>query len=86
MAKQALARTVDLEPIDRLEEKIGLLAPRMERGHAAMRGLKEIARVAQGVAEGLLRVADVFQMCGQIVDEFECGEFPLHRQPVEAGL
>jgi regulator of replication initiation timing len=25
MAKQALARTVDLEPIDRLEEKIGLL-------------------------------------------------------------
>jgi hypothetical protein len=28
-----------------------------------------------------LRVADVFQMCGQIVDEFECGEFPLHLQP-----
>lgn len=25
MAKQALASTVDLEPIDRLEEKIGLL-------------------------------------------------------------
>jgi len=25
MAKQALAQTVDLEPIDRLEEKIGLL-------------------------------------------------------------
>jgi len=25
MAKQAVARTVDLEPIDRLEEKIGLL-------------------------------------------------------------
>jgi len=25
MAKQAVARTIDLEPIDRLEEKIGLL-------------------------------------------------------------
>jgi hypothetical protein len=43
-----------------------------------MSGLKEVARVAKGVAEGLLRVADVFQMCRQIIDEFERGEFPLH--------
>jgi hypothetical protein len=64
------------------EEKIGLLAPRVERGHAAMSGLKEVARVAKCMAEGLLRVADVFQVCRQIIDEFERGEFPLHLQPV----
>jgi hypothetical protein len=34
------------------------------------------------MAEGLLRVADVFQVCRQIIDEFERGEFPLHLQPV----
>ena len=63
------------------EEQVGLLAPRVECGHAAMSGLKEIARVAKGVAEGLLRVADVFQMCRQIIDEFERCEFLLHLQP-----
>ena len=63
------------------EEKVGLQAPRVQRGHAAMRSLKEIARVSKGVPEGLLRVADVFQLCGQIIDEFERGEFPLHLKP-----
>lgn len=63
------------------EEKIGLLAPRVERGHAAMSGLKEVARVAKGMTEGFLRVADIFQMCRQVIDEFERGEFPLHLSP-----
>jgi hypothetical protein len=28
-----------------------------------------------------LRVADIFQMCRQVIDEFERGEFPLHLSP-----
>ena len=62
------------------KEKIGLLTPRMEHGHAAVSRLKKVARVAEGMTECLLRVADVFQMRGQVIDEFERGEFPLFPQ------
>ena len=60
------------------EEKVGLLTPRVERGHTAMSGVKEVARVAEGMTDCLLRVANVSQVCGQVIDEFERGEFPLH--------
>ena len=59
MAKQAVARTVDLDPIDRLEEKITLLVSmvgrlRAEQGRAA----EENARVAQEIDMLRARLAD----------------------------
>jgi regulator of replication initiation timing len=59
MAKQAAARTVDLEPIDRLEEKIKLLVGivtrlRAEQARAAdenMRLTQEIAALRAGLAD-----------------------------------
>ena len=62
------------------EEKVGFLTPWTERGDAAVSGLKEVARVAERMTECLVRLADVLQMSGQVIDEFERGEFPLHRQ------
>jgi regulator of replication initiation timing len=59
MAKTAVARTIDLEPIDRLEEKVKLLVGMVTRlrGEQA-RAAEENARLAQEV-EGLRsRLAD----------------------------
>lgn len=60
MAKQAVARTVDLEPIDRLEEKVKLLVDvvtrlRTEQAQAA----EENARLTQEIAALRARLADV---------------------------
>jgi regulator of replication initiation timing len=59
MAKQAAVRVVDLEPIDRLEEKIRLLVGmvtqlRAEQANAA----DENARLQQQIAALRLRVAE----------------------------
>jgi primosomal protein N'' len=55
MVKQAALRTVDLEPIDRLEEKIKLLARlRSEQAKAA----DENARLAQEINALRARLAD----------------------------
>lgn len=59
MAKQAVARTVDLEPIDRLEEKIKLLVSvvtrlRGEQSEAA----EENARLTQELDMLRARLAD----------------------------
>lgn len=61
MAKQALARTVDLEPIDRLEEKIGLLVGmitqlRAEKAQALDTNARLIAEIEQ--LRGKLEDAD----------------------------
>ena len=37
------------------------------------------------MAERLVRLANIFQMSGQAVDEFERGEFPLDRQHAASG-
>jgi len=59
MAKQAVVRTVDLEPIDRLEEKIKLLVGiltqlRAEQAKAA----DENTRLTQEIASLRARLAD----------------------------
>ena len=59
MAKQAVARTVDLEPIDRLEEKVKLLVNvvtglRAEQAKAA----EDNARLTQELDALRARVAD----------------------------
>ena len=59
MAKQAVARTVDLDPIDRLEEKVKLLVNvvtglRAEQAKAA----EDNARLAQELDALRARVAD----------------------------
>lgn len=66
MAKQALARTVDLEPIDRLEEKLRLLIDTVTqlRGEQAKavdentRLLDENARLSRDVDTLRTRLAD----------------------------
>jgi hypothetical protein len=46
------------------EEKFGCLTPWTELGDAAVSGLKEVARVAKGVTQSLVRLTDISQMRG----------------------
>ena len=68
MAKQAAVRTVDLEPIDRLEEKIKLLVGivtqlRVEQAKAA----DENARLTQEIASLRARLTDAEGADAEIV-------------------
>ena len=59
MTKQAVARTVDLEPIDRLEEKIKLLVGMVTRLRSEQaRAADENVRLAQEIAALRARLAD----------------------------
>ena len=59
MAKQAALRTVDLEPIDRLEEKIKLLVSMIARLRAEQaNAADENARLTQEIAGLRARLAD----------------------------
>ena len=67
MAKQALARTVDLEPIDRLEEKIGLLVGmitqlRADQAHS----LDENARLTTEIEQLRARLSDAEQVNSEL--------------------
>ena len=46
---------------------------------------KNSRRVTERMSQRLVRLPDVLQMSGQAVDEFERGEFPLHRQHGASG-
>jgi regulator of replication initiation timing len=59
MLKQAVARTVDLEPIDRLEDKIKLLVGMVTRLRADQaRAADDNARLTQEIAALRTRLAD----------------------------
>ena len=59
MVKQAALRTVDLEPIDRLEEKIKLLVGMVPRRRAEQaKAADENARLAQEINMLRARLAD----------------------------
>jgi regulator of replication initiation timing len=59
MAKQAVARTIDLEPIDRLEEKIKLLVGMVTRLRSDQaRAADENVRLAQEIASLRARLSD----------------------------
>ena len=59
MAKQALARTTDLEPIDRLEEKIKLLVDMVSRLRAdLMHAAEEHQKMSQEIDTLRARAAD----------------------------
>ena len=59
MAKQAVARTVDLEPIDRLEEKIKLLVNMVTRlREEQARSADDRARLTQEIDSLRARLAD----------------------------
>jgi regulator of replication initiation timing len=59
MAKQAAARTIDLEPIDRLEEKIKLLVGIVTRLRAEQaRAADENTRLTQEIATLRASLAD----------------------------
>jgi regulator of replication initiation timing len=59
MAKQALARTVDLEPIDRLEEKIKLLVEMVGKlREEQARSIEDNTRLVQEVESLRSRVAE----------------------------
>jgi regulator of replication initiation timing len=59
MTKQAVARAVDLEPIDRLEEKVGLLVNVVTRlrGEQA-KAVEENARLSREIDALRARLAD----------------------------
>ena len=50
---------------------------RTECGDAPVGGVEELAGITNGMPQRFVRLADVFQMSGQAVDEFEGGKFPL---------
>ena len=59
MVKQAVARTVDLEPIDRLEDKIKLLVGMVTRLRSEQaRAVDENVRLTQEIAALRARLAD----------------------------
>ncbi len=59
MAKQAVARTVDLEPIDRLEDKIKLLVGMVTRLRAEQaKAAEDNTRLTQEIAALRARLAD----------------------------
>ena len=59
MAKQAFAREVDFEPIDRLEEKVVLLVTTVSRLRAEQAQVaEENTRLAQEVADLQAKLAD----------------------------
>jgi regulator of replication initiation timing len=63
MAKQAVARTVDFEPIDRLEEKIGLLVGMITQLRAEQaRALDENARLTAQIEQLQAQLADADQV------------------------
>jgi regulator of replication initiation timing len=63
MAKQALARTVDLEPIDRLEEKIGLLVGMISQLRAEQaQSLDTNARLTAEIEQLRARLNDAEQV------------------------
>jgi hypothetical protein len=62
------------------EEQVGHRMAWAERGNATVGGLKEVVRLAESIAECFVRLAGVFQVSGQVIDEFERGEFPLDLQ------
>ena len=60
MAKVVAARTVDLEPIDRLEEKVRLLVGIVDRLRAeSARAADENARLARELEAARMRAADI---------------------------
>ena len=71
---------IPVAPLWQREEQVGQLMPWTERGHATVGGLKEVVRIAERMTERFVRLAGVFQVSGQVIDEFERGEFPLDLQ------
>ena len=67
MAKTALARSVDLEPIERLEDKVKLLVAmvtRLRAEHAKV--MDDNARLTQEVDALRARVADADDISGEL--------------------
>jgi hypothetical protein len=71
---------IPVAPLWQHEEQVGFLTAWREGGHAAAGGLKEGVRIAERVTERLVRLPDVSQVSGQVVDELERGELPLDLQ------
>ncbi len=68
MAKQALASTVDLEPIDRLEEKIGLLVGMITQLRAEKaQSLDTNARLTAEIEQLRARLADAESVNTELV-------------------
>jgi regulator of replication initiation timing len=67
MAKQAALRTVDVEPIDRLEEKIKLLVEMVTRLRAEQaNAAEENTRLSQEISTLRARVAESDGAAGEI--------------------
>src|SRR6476660_3752012 len=71
---------IPLAGLWQLEQQLSLRAARTQRGYAAVRGPKEIARVPECMAQCLVWLAHVLQVSGQAVNEFERRELPFQGQ------
>jgi regulator of replication initiation timing len=68
MAKQAVARALDLEPIDRLEEKVKLLVDMLTRLRADQaRAAEENARLVREIDGLRTRLSDADAMNAELV-------------------
>ena len=59
------------------EEEVGLRAAGVKRGDAAVRGLEELAGIAERMSKRLVRLPHVFQVSTQAVEELERGELTI---------
>jgi regulator of replication initiation timing len=67
MAKQAVARAVDLEPIDRLEEKVTLLVSLVGRLRADQeKAAEDNARLTQDIEVLRTRLAEAESVAGEL--------------------
>ena len=67
MAKTAFARTVDLEPIDRLEDKVKLLVAMVTRLRAEhAKTMEDNARLTQDLETLRARLADAEDISGEL--------------------
>lgn len=67
MVKTAVARTVDLEPIDRLEEKVKLLVAMVSTLRADQaKALEDNARLTQEVESLRARLAEADDLTGEL--------------------
>src|SRR5258705_7665857 len=57
----------------------------MKRGDAGVSRLKELACIAVCMSKRFVRLAHVFEVNSQAVEEFERGEFPIYRHHGASG-
>jgi hypothetical protein len=67
------------------EKEVGFRAAGAQRGDTSMGRAEELARITERMPQRLVRFADVLQVRGESVDEFERGQLALYGQHAASG-